>query len=187
MVNSISPGCGPIKGYTQILARGKNYMEFGFGKAKCIFNGTIVMNATIIDKNNLYCDSPPLDTSSGDMWYNMSISLDGNYKTEATSVFKYYEDPTISSVSPGMGPLRGSTKVTIEGLGFNETNFCDLTVRFGQETLIPRDVSANSLVVDSPAENVPGSVVVSLSGNKQQYIDDRTLHFRDKENTFEYY
>ncbi len=60
-------------------------------------------------------------------------------------------------------------------------------MRFGQEELTVRDATADSLVVDSPAGKVPGEVVVSMAGNRQQYIDDRTLHFRDKENTFEYY
>lgn len=35
--------------------------------------------------------------------------------------------------------------------------------------------------------NVPDAVVVSVSGNGQQFIDDITMHFRDKENTFTYY
>ena len=34
---------------------------------------------------------------------------------------------------------------------------------------------------------MPGQVVVSVSGNNQQFINDKTIHFRDVENTFEYY
>ena len=45
----------------------------------------------------------------------------------------------------------------------------------------------DSFVVTSPAVNVSGAVVVSVSGNNQQFIDDVTLHKRDTENTFEYY
>jgi len=43
------------------------------------------------------------------------------------------------------------------------------------------------LTVESPAVNVSDPVVVSISGNGQQFISDKTLHYRDKENTFEYY
>lgn len=39
----------------------------------------------------------------------------------------------------------------------------------------------------SRAVEEPGAIVVSLSGNNQQYINDITLHYRDPENTFEYY
>jgi hypothetical protein len=52
---------------------------------------------------------------------------------------------------------------------------------------MPTDVGAGSLMVEAPAANVPGQVVVALSGNGQQFIDDRTLHFRDRSNTYEYY
>lgn len=41
--------------------------------------------------------------------------------------------------------------------------------------------------MDTTPVNVPGTVVVALSGNGQQYVDDRTLHYRDPQNTFEYY
>lgn len=34
-------------------------MDMGFGKVKCLFNGTHT-NATIIDDKTLYCDSPRL-------------------------------------------------------------------------------------------------------------------------------
>jgi len=51
----------------------------------------------------------------------------------------------------------------------------------------PDFANATSMAVLSPQVNVSGAVVVSVSGNNQQFINDRTLHFRDKENTFEYY
>jgi hypothetical protein len=35
--------------------------------------------------------------------------------------------------------------------------------------------------------NASGAEVIAVSGNDQQFIDDVTLHFRDRENTFEYY
>jgi hypothetical protein len=34
---------------------------------------------------------------------------------------------------------------------------------------------------------VPGQVVVAVSGNNQQFSSDRIIHFRDLENTFEYF
>lgn len=39
------------------------------------------MNATVIDDGTIYCDSPKLDGNSEDMWYNVSVTLDGDYKT----------------------------------------------------------------------------------------------------------
>lgn len=100
-----------MSGFTQILVKGKNFVEFGFGKAKCIFNGTLETNATVTDSTTLYCDSPILENSNGDLWYNVSVSLDGEYKSNATQKFYYYDKIEIESVSPWMGPIKGLTEV----------------------------------------------------------------------------
>jgi hypothetical protein len=124
--------CGPVKGYTQVTVHGKNFLEFGFGKAKCIFNGTYWMNATVISKTKIYCDSPRLVSENGMTWYNVSVTLDGEYISKASGNFTYYEDPVIKKVDPWIGPLKGGTPVTVHGKGFNNSGICDLQVRYGQ-------------------------------------------------------
>lgn len=114
------------------------------------------MNATVLDKTKIVCDSPPLDSQSGDMFYNVSVTLDGEYTSNANQQFVYYDEPVIETVSPWLGPIAGNTVVTIGGRGFTNAGICDLKVRFGQYTLTPRDVTKNSLTVDSPAAHVPG-------------------------------
>jgi hypothetical protein len=114
------------------LIHGKNFQEFGFGKAKCIFNGTYYMNATVVDKSKIYCDSPKLISENGAMWYNVSITTDGQYISQATANFTYYEDPVITVVDPWVGPLQGKTPVLVSGKGFKNPGICDLKVRFGQ-------------------------------------------------------
>jgi len=39
---------------------GKNFIDMGFGKVKCVFNETF-MNATIIDAQTIKCSSPKLN------------------------------------------------------------------------------------------------------------------------------
>ena len=41
--------------------------------------------------------------------------------------------------------------------------------------------------ITSPEAKVPVSVVVSVALNGQQFVNDKTLHYRDVENTFTYY
>ena len=80
------------------------------------------MNATVINSNTIVCDTPPLDkanSESGDMFYNISVTMDGDYISNSTSNFNYYEELTISSVTPSLGPLLGGTKSVITGSGFN--------------------------------------------------------------------
>ena len=59
-VHSIEPPCGPTYGFTQITVKGKNFIDMGLNKAKCIWNGRTHMNVTIIDESTLYCSSPPM-------------------------------------------------------------------------------------------------------------------------------
>ena len=109
-----------------------------------------MMNATVIDSNTMVCDSPPLESVNGDLFYNMSVTLDGTFRSNATGVFKYYEQPDISSVSPSLGPISGNTKTEIHGKGFNQTNICDLKVRFGRKHVVPHDYTNTKLSATAP-------------------------------------
>ena len=118
-VVSVEPPCGPVEGFTQITVRGRNFLEQGFGKAKCIFNGTIYMNATVLDSNTVACDTPPLESIDGEQWYNVSVSLDGSYSSKASAIFRYYRQPILDQISPALGPISGDTLITVLGSGFN--------------------------------------------------------------------
>jgi hypothetical protein len=105
-------------------------MEFGFGMAKCVFNMTYQMNATIIDSNTIVCDPPAFEYHNSDMWYNISVTLDGTDYSNSDVKFFYYEEPVINAVEPWMGPLTGQTMVTLKGRGFTHKNICAFKVRF---------------------------------------------------------
>jgi len=75
--------------------KGSGFVENnGFGKARCLFNRTYSTNATVTDSTTMYCDSPPLDltdSESGDYFYNISVSADGEAYSNATATFSYYD------------------------------------------------------------------------------------------------
>jgi len=83
--------------------------------------------------------------------------------------------------------MDAQTLVNISGQGFKHPNFCNPKVRFGQRAYTPTIGSDTSLQVEAAPAKLPGPVVVTMSGNGQQFTPDRTLHFRDTQNTFEYY
>lgn len=139
-VSAIYPTCGPVTGYTQITVKGKNFIDMGFGKVKCIFNNTYYMNATILDSETIKCDSPPfqesfttaLSANNGSApWYNFSITLNSKEIAPTRSKFTYYVDPSIKSISPNLGPLKGGTVSRISGEGFAQDGVCNFTVRYG--------------------------------------------------------
>lgn len=95
------------------------------------------MNATILEEDIIKCDSPPLSSSLGDTdfigvpWFNISITLNGKEITDSRQKFTYYIDPTIKSITPFLGPIRGGTHSKLRGEGFAQEGVCNMTVRYG--------------------------------------------------------
>lgn len=83
-IEVIEPACGPDYGNTQIVVKGKNFVDLGHNKALCIFNKTIQTNATVIDVNTLVCHSPSLLNEQGYsmmkdqmIWYEFEVTING--------------------------------------------------------------------------------------------------------------
>jgi hypothetical protein len=69
--------------------------------------------------------------------------------------------PTITSISPGQGPVTGGTPVTVRGFGFSATGPFVLTFG-GAGAASVRMVDANTITAMTP-QHLPGPVTVSLS------------------------
>lgn len=192
-VHSLEPPCGPTYGYTQITVKGKNFMNLGLNRAKCIFHGKKPMNVTIIDENTIICSSPPLTRSESlmpylDMRHTVEVTLNGAETTDNRVKFAYYPDPEISAVlDSNLGPVQGGTSSTLVGRGYKHENVCNLKIRYGALETTPEIVNNTVVKTVSPRVSVPDAVVLAPSGNGQNYGADLTLHYRDIENTFTYY
>jgi len=87
----------------------------GFGKAKCIFNGTY-MNATIVDSTTIKCSSPKLtedqeSLEAKNMFMNVQVTLNGRDTSESIARFKYYPELEITSTFDSeIGPITGNTQ-----------------------------------------------------------------------------
>jgi hypothetical protein len=135
-VQSIEPACGPLKGFTQIFVTGTNFAETnGFGKSVCRFNETYSTNATVIDNTTMYCDSPMLDlgdSDTGDYYYSIQVTADGESYSLPNTTFTYYDDPKIQQIEPWNGPFDKSIHVAVKGKDLKTPNMCDFKIRFGQ-------------------------------------------------------
>jgi len=192
-VIAIDPICGPTYGQTQITVTGKNFVDLGFGVAKCVFNNTRRTNVTIIDDSTLLCSSPALFNFEAslvprDMVFHLAVTMDGKTTTQHYATFAYYNDPQIFAVrNSNVGPVNGNTLSILGGIGFTHPNICNMKVRYGALEVSPRINNDTSMNTTSPKVKVTGAVVLSASGNGQNYAKDKTLHYRDPENTFTYY
>jgi hypothetical protein len=177
---------------TQIKVTGKNFVNLGPNMAFCVFNNTHFMNVTIVDSEHLYCSTPKLPNNERSlpaekMFYSVAVSVDKQSTHSIDPIkFSYYFDSELSSVEQNIGPVSGGTNSTLNGKGFTHPNVCNLKVRYGALEVTPNFVNSTHISTTSPTVNLPGPVVLSTSGNGQNYADDITLHFRDKENTFTY-
>ena len=190
---SVEPPCGPTYGRTQITIKGRNFINMGWNRAFCIFNGTRWMNTTIIDSETIICQTPSLSRfetfmTQRDMVYHITITLNAHDQTSTYVIFHYYHELEIQKVlnSP-QGPIAGDTKSTLIGRNFNQTNVCNRRVKYGTLEVTPVLVNDTCMEVVSPKVNDPGAVVLFPSGNAQNYAKDWILHFRDIENTYTYY
>ncbi len=100
---SVEPPCGPTYGRTQITLKGRNFVDMGFNRAFCIFNGTRWMNTTIIDSETIICQTPSLSRfetfmTQRDMVYHITITLNAHDQTTSHVVFNYYHELEISKV-----------------------------------------------------------------------------------------
>ena len=187
----IEPACGPDTGFTQITVYGENFPVGYSNSVKCLFNGKIKTNATVINYNELKCDSPPLPTQPGSeeksiSSYEVTILVDETESGPAQT-FYYYKSPIISGISPIMGGVEGDTTVKIMGKGFDQPGACKVTTRFATYIARPIKVEDEYILVKSPKANYTGSVVVQVSLNGQQFEKDITYNYRDQQNTFYYY
>ena len=187
----IEPACGPDTGFTQITVYGENFPVGYSNSVKCLFNGKIKTNATVINYNELKCDSPPLPTQPGSeeksiSSYEVTILVDETESGPAQT-FYYYKSPIISGISPIMGGVEGDTTVKIMGKGFDQPGACKVTTRFATYIARPIKVEDDYILVKSPKANYTGSVVVQVSLNGQQFEKDITYNYRDQQNTFYYY
>lgn len=137
IAESIDTTCGPTYGYTQITVKGQHFIDMGFGKAKCVFNDTQLMNATIINEHTIKCSTPKLTEDQAGlapqhMFFFVAVTLNGIEHTQEAIKFRYYPDPRIEAVkhSP-VGPVSGGTISQLTGRGFTHPNVCNLKVRYG--------------------------------------------------------
>ena len=115
-VNGGPPG-GVTTGSTVVTLQG-----YGFDSgpvAFCRFGGADRQPVAVLEvtRELLLCATPPA-TSAGDV--HLLLSNDDVVYIDTGLDYTYYVQPTsFSSVSPGGGPKRGGTKVTLRGSGFS--------------------------------------------------------------------
>ena len=172
---SISPTCGPRTGYTQVTVTGKNFAYIRPENVKCVFGGIESTPATIISATEIKCDSPDIHLKPyyKQTYFNFTVTLNGDdiSKSANTLQFAYYDFHSLSKVTPNFGPVDGGTPIAVSGGHFKQAGVCNVTARFGSLEIVSSSYNDTEVLVNTPTVGVPGTSIVQISLNGQQFTD----------------
>ena len=113
VLSGVSPAAGSALGGATVQLSGAGFQADAPGTNLVTFGGMPASNVTVLSNTLLTCVAP---AGTGGTTVDVRVS-NANGSTEAKS-FAYHVLPTLSSITPTVGPLVGGTSVTITGSGF---------------------------------------------------------------------
>jgi hypothetical protein len=154
-IASVTPAAGPTSGGTAVTITGTNFTDSG--PAGVTFGGAGVTGFIFVSSTQLNVTTPP--HAAGPVDVKVTNPRDGQSATLPNG-FTYTSGPapTITSVSPAVGPPAGGSAVTING-----TNFASAaTVTFGGASAGATFFDATKIIAITPPHTA-GSVDVVVT------------------------
>ena len=153
VVSGVSSSSGPLSGGNTVTVTGNNFV----GTPTVHFGSTVASNVTVTSPTSLTAKAPPGSMGTVDVTVTNAAppGVGGPGPTSSTSAsdqYTYGLAPTVTSVSPAVGPISGGTSVTVTG-----TNLGGATaVHFGSNaaTGVVVNGGGTSLTATSP----PGAI-----------------------------
>lgn len=151
-IASITPINGDVSGGTEVVVTGS-----GFANASAVgFGEEDATSFTVHSDTSITATSPPTNTAG-----RVMITLDtpsGRSLPGDAAVFTYVGQPSVTSVSPSLGPDTGGDPVIIKGHNFTGVS----SVRFGAQEAVFSELSDTTISSGSPG-NQFGTVDVTVT------------------------
>jgi photosystem II stability/assembly factor-like uncharacterized protein len=139
-VTSVTPPRGRQSGYTSVTIAGT-----GFRPGLTVrFGGTLMGSYSLVDDQTITGNTPAHAAGVVDV---VVTNADGQSGTLAAG-YTYVPPPTVTGVSPSLGPVSGGTTVTITGTGFETGASAVIGCAAATEVAV---VSATSITAVTPA------------------------------------
>ncbi len=139
-VTSASPATGSTSGGTAVTITGTNLVS----GATVTFGGTAATNVSVVSATSITATTPAHAAGA----VNVVVTNPGSLSGTLTNGFTYTTTPTVTGVSPTVGPITGGTAITVTGTNF----IAGATVTFGGTTATNISVvSATSITATTPA------------------------------------
>jgi len=140
-VNGVNPPGGPTTGGTTVSITGT-----GFTGATAVSFGTTPATSFTVNSNTSITATSPAAVSAGSVGVTINTSA-GISDNNPNSQFTYSNLPTVTGITPNIGPSAGGTPVTIIGTGFTGAT----SVSFGGTATTPTVVSDTQITVSTPS------------------------------------
>jgi hypothetical protein len=150
-ITSVSPNNGTTGGGTTVTVTGTNFIDAG-ASTFLTFGGINASSFSIVSPTQITATTPAHAAGA----VNVVFTNPGGSGTR-TSGFTYYT-PTVTTVSPSVGPIIGGTSVTIIGSYFTGAT----SVTFGGASVSFSVSDASTITATTPA-HAAGAVTVTVS------------------------
>ena len=180
-IHSIYPSAGPSQGGVMVRLHVRDLnpkLTPYYADIRCRFGWTDVAAAVQNSGNSVLCAAPG---QMEDSTVQVTIVENGLALVNNSVNFTFLSAPTIHSIVPSLGPLRGSTEVTLSITNFNASVSSHCVCFFGDKSSAVRtDMYNASVVCKSPAAPKSGIFRVSVFCNgfdihgpvAFEYLDD---------------
>lgn len=168
-ISRFGPTSCSSSGYVDILIHGLDFSSSP--TLTCSFGG-VYRNATFLSDIAIKCVAPR--HVPGEVF--LEVSNDGETFSSSGVTFRFHSDPTVLSIDPPHGPVKGSTLVTITGNHYRPSS--KITCRFGDTTVPGLYLSSNQMECwTPPMEKIATAVDVKVRPVEQALTPDRSSTF----------
>ncbi|GAB6900663.1 beta strand repeat-containing protein [Kineosporia succinea] len=175
-VTALSPLNGPAAGGTSVVVTGTGFAT-ATGTSAVQFGGTNAASYTVNSDTQITAVTPA--HAAGAAGVVVSTADGGASTVTAANTFTFVAVPTLSGISPGLGPEAGGTSVMISGSGLGTAS----SVQFGgvpasftvnSDTQITATTPAGTGLVDVSVTTVGGGAVTAAA-DRFRYVGTPTV------------
>ena len=163
-VTAVSPIRGQTAGGTSVTITGTGFFGgTGAANVSAVKFGSVAASSYAVSSDTGITATSPAGAAGT---VDVTVTTDGGASPTGTADgYTYVAAPTVSSVSPGSGPITGGTSVTIAGTGyFGGTGASNVSaVRFGSVAAGGYTVASDSSITATSPAGAAGIVDVTVS------------------------